>query len=66
MVFEIALTVAVIGSGVSQGNSKDFILDEPFFLKLGSLYLLANDALKCHLCLSTGYIYADCPFKKAF
>ena len=66
MVFEIALTVAAVGSGVSQGNGKGPMLDEPLLLELGSLYLLANDALKYYLYLSTGHIRADYPLKKAF
>jgi hypothetical protein len=65
MVFKIALTIAAAGSSISQGNSKGPALDEPLLLKLGSLYLSANDALKCYLYLSTGYIRADCPLKKA-
>ena len=65
VVFKIALTVTVISSSVLQGKGKGFALDKPLFLKLGSLYLLANDAPKCHLYLSTSYIHANCPLKKA-
>ena len=65
VVFKIALTVTVISSSVLQGKGKGFALDKPLFLKLGSLYLLANDVPKCYLCLSTGYICADYPLKKA-
>ena len=66
MVFKITLTIAAIGSGISQGNGKGPTLNEPLLLELNSLYLLANDALKCHLYLSTSYIRADCPLKEAF
>jgi hypothetical protein len=66
MVFKITLTAAAVGSSILQGNNKSPSLDKPFLLKLGSLYLLANDALKYYLCLSTGYIYTNCPLKKAF
>ena len=66
VVFEIALTVAAMGFNVLQSNSKGFALNKSLFLKLDSLYLLANDISKCHLCLSTGHMCADCPFKKAF
>jgi len=65
MVFKIALTIAAIGSSISQGNGKGPILDKPLLLELSSLYLLANDTLKYYLYLSTGYIQADCPLKKA-
>jgi hypothetical protein len=65
IVFKITLTVAAMGSSVSQGNGKGPILDKPLLLKLSSLYLSANDALKCYLYLSTGYIHANCPLKKA-
>jgi len=65
IVFKIALTIAAMGSGISQGNSKGPTLNKPLLLKLGSLYLLANNALKYYLCLSTGYIRADYPLKKA-
>jgi len=66
MIFKIALTVAAIGSSILQGNGKGPILNKPLFLKLSSLYLLANNTLKCHLYLFTGYIRANCPLKKAF
>jgi hypothetical protein len=56
MVFEIALTIAAAGSSVLQGNSKGPALNKPLLLELSSLYLLANDALKYYLCLSTSYI----------
>ena len=65
MVFKIALTAAAVGSSVLQGKGKGPTLNEPLLLELGSLYLSANDALKCHLYLSTGHIRADCPLKKA-
>ena len=66
VVFEITLTVAAISSNVLQGNGKGSVLNKPLLLKLGSLYLLANDALKYYLCLFTGYIYTNCPLKKTF
>jgi len=65
VVFKIALTIATIGSGVLQGNGKGPILNKPFLLEPGSLYLSANNALKCYLYLFTGYIRADYPLKKA-
>ena len=65
MVFKIASTVAAVGSNVLQGNSKGPTLNKPLLLKLSSLYLSANNTLKCHLYLSTSYIRADCPLKKA-
>ena len=66
VVFEIASTVVAAGSSVSQGNSKGLAFDESLLLKFGSLYLSANDALKCYLCLSTSYMHANYPLKKAF
>ena len=66
VVFKIALIMAAAGSSVLQGNGKGFTLNKPLFLKLSSLYLLANNALKCHFYLSTSYIYTNCPLKKAF
>jgi len=66
IVFEITLTVAAVGSNVLQGKGKGPVFDEPLFLKLSSLYFLANDTLKCYLCLFISYICANCPFKKAF
>ena len=65
MVFEIALTVTATDFSISQGNGKSFVLNKPLLLKLGSLYFSANNALKCYLCLSTGYICADYSLKKA-
>ena len=65
IVFEIALTVAAIGFSISQGNGKGPTLNKPLLLELSSLYLLANDTLKCYLYLLTGYIYANCPLKEA-
>ncbi len=64
VVFKIALTAAVISSSILQGNGKGLALNKPLLLELGSLYLLTNDTPKCHLCLSTSYIYADYPLKK--
>ena len=64
-VFEIALTVTATGSSISQGNGKGFTLDKPLLLKLGSLYFLANNTLKCHFYLSTSYMRANCFLKKA-
>ena len=66
MVFKIALTAAAIGSSVSQGKGKGPILNKPLLLALSSLCLSANDALKYYLYLSTGYMRADYPLKKAF
>ena len=66
MVFKITLTATAIGFSILQGKGKGFIFDKPLFLKLGSLYFLANNAPKYHLCQFTSYIYADCPFKKVF
>ena len=66
VVFEIASTIAAAGSSISQGNGKGFTLDKPLLLELSSLYLSANNALKCYFCLFTGYIHADYPLKKAF
>jgi len=66
VIFKIALTVAAISFNISQSNSKGPTLDEPFLLKLSSLYLLINNALKCHLCLFTSHIYVNNPFKKVF
>jgi len=65
IVFKIALTIAAIGSSALSGNSKGSILNKPLLLKLSSLYLSANNALKCYLCLSTGHIHANYPLKKA-
>ena len=64
VVFKITLTTVAIGFGILQSKGKGFAFNEPLFLKLSSLYLLANDIPKCHLCLSTGYIYANYPLKK--
>jgi len=66
VVFKIVLTVVVIGFSVSQSNGKGFILNKPFFLEFSSLYFLVNNILKYYLCLLTGYICADYPFKKVF
>jgi len=66
IVFKIALTIVVIGFNISQDNSKSPILDEPFLLKLSSLYLLINYIPKCYLCLFTGYIHTNYPFKETF
>ena len=65
VVFKIALTIAAIGSSISQGKSKGPMFNKPLFLELSNLYLLANNALKCYLCLSTGHIRANYPLKKA-
>jgi hypothetical protein len=65
VVFKITLTIAAVGSSISQGNSKGPILNKPLLLELSSLYLSANNALKYHLYLSTGYIRADYSLKKA-
>ena len=65
MVFKIALTIVAIGSSISQSNSKGPTLNKPLLLELGNLYLLANNALKYYLYLSTGYIRANYPLKKA-
>ena len=64
VVFKITLTAVAINFNILQGKGKGLVLNKPLFLKLGSLYLLANDAPKCHLYLFTGYIYTNCPFKK--
>ena len=50
VVFKIALIAAAIDFGVLQGKGKGSILNKPLLLKLGSLYFLANDVPKCHLC----------------
>ena len=65
MVFKITLTIVAVGSGISQGNGKGPALNKPLLLELGSLYLLANNTLKYYLCLSTSYIRANYPLKKA-
>jgi len=65
MVFKIALTIVTISFGISQGNSKGPILNKPLLLELSSLYLLANNALKYYLYLSTSHIRANYPLKKA-
>ena len=65
VVFKIALTIAAVGSSISQSNGKGPTLNKPLLLELGSLYLLANNAPKCYLCLSTSHIRANCPLKKA-
>ena len=66
VVFKIALTVVAIGSNILQSNSKGFIFNKPLLLKLNSLYLLANNTLKCYLCLSTNYIYINYLLKRTF
>ena len=67
IVFKIASIMAAIGFGVSQSNGKGFALNKPvFFFKFGNLYLLANNAPKCHFCLSTSHMRANCPFKIFF
>ncbi len=66
MVFEITSTAATINFNILQGKGKGFTLNKPLFLKLNNLYLLANDTPKCYFCLSTGYIYTNCPLKKTF
>jgi len=66
MIFKIILTVVAIGFNISQSNGKGPMLNKSPFLKLGNLYLLANNALKYYFYLLTGYIYTNCPLKEVF